>query len=72
MFPWGKEGCAISLGIEGEAKGAIGCWLTLAEWKKLEDEWHRVDVKTVRVDGKKIKADTFYVLCGGKFKEASR
>ena len=63
----GKQGCAVSLGIEGKAKGAVGCWLTLAEWKEVKDEWNRIDVKTVKVDGKKIKADTFYLLKGGKF-----
>jgi hypothetical protein len=66
----GEEGCAISLGIEGRARGAVGCWLTLAEWKKQKDRWHRVDVKTVRVDGEAIKADTFYMLQDGKFVEA--
>ena len=63
----GKEGCASALGIEGKAKGMIGCWLTLAEWKKKENCWHRVDVQTRIVDGKKIKADTFYKLEKGEF-----
>ena len=54
----GDEGCAISLGIGGKARGAKGCWLTLAEWKEKDNEWHRVDVRTVIVDGKIIKADT--------------
>ena len=65
----GVEGCAISIGIEGMAKGAIGCWLTLAEWKESEYRWNRIDVKTMIVDGKKIKADTFYQLKKGKFIE---
>jgi len=66
----GEEGCAISLGIEGKASGAVGCWLTLAEWKQNEKyEWHRIDVQTKKVDGKKIKAETFYVLKEGKFVE---
>ena len=67
----GEEGCAISLGIEGKASGALGCWLTLAEWKQNEKyEWHRIDVQTKKVDGKKIKAETFYALKDGKFTEA--
>lgn len=66
----GEEGCAVSLGIEGKAKGAVGCWLTIAEWKQdKEYNWHRIDVQTKKVDGKKIKADTFYVLKDGKFVE---
>ena len=69
----GEEGCAISLGIEGKASGALGCWLTLAEWKQNEKyEWHRIDVQTKKVDGKKIKAETFYALKDGKFTEAVR
>jgi len=63
----GEEGYAASLGIEGRAKGAIGCWLTLAEWQEIDNTWHRVDVQTKKVDGKNIKADTFYQLKNGKF-----
>jgi hypothetical protein len=65
----GKEGCAISLGIKGRASGAIGCWLTLAEWENTDGKWHRVDVQTRKVDGVEVKADTFYVLQSGKFTE---
>ena len=66
----GEEGCVISLGIDGKASGANGCWLTLAEWKEDKQyNWHRIDVQTVKVDGKKIKAETFYMLKGGKFVE---
>lgn len=68
----GKEGCAVSLGIQGKAKGANGCWLTLAEWKYTDCKWHRIDVQTIQVDGKKIKADTFYILVDGKFQEADK
>lgn len=65
----GEEGCAISLGIEGKAKGGKGCWLTLAEWKQIESVWHRVDVQTKLIDGEHIKADVFYQLRDGKFEE---
>mgnify|MGYP001612047115 CR=1 FL=1 len=65
----GKQGCAISLGIEGKAQGVKGCWLTIAEWKEIDNEWNRIDVKTVIVDGKKIKENTFYQLKEGKFVE---
>lgn len=64
----GKEGHACAIGIDGKAKGAKGCFITLAEW--LQDDqhvWHRRDVCSVAVDGKKIKADTFYQLKTGKF-----
>ena len=68
----GKEGCAISLGIEGRAKGAVGCWLTLAEWEDRSDGWHRINVKTAQVDGKQIKPDIFYMLKSGEFVEAPK
>ena len=65
----GRESVAISLGIEGKAKGALGCWLVLAEWERLEDGWHRTDVKCGLVDGDNIKPDTYYVLKNGEFVE---
>lgn len=59
----GKESVAISLGIKGKAKGAVGCWLVLALWEQNDElDWHRVAVKSFYVDGKTIKADTFYML----------
>ena len=66
----GEEGCAISLGIEGVASGAMGCWLTVAEWTKDEKKkWHRIDVQTRRVDGEQIKPNVFYHLRAGQFVE---
>ena len=66
----GTEGCAISLGVEGKAKGAVGCWLTLAEWKQNAIfEWNRIDVQTKQVDGGVVKADVFYRLRDGVFVE---
>ena len=62
----GVHSVAISLGIDGKAKGNRGSWLTISEWKKGE----RIDVKTAKVDGKKIKENVFYKLVGGKFIEA--
>jgi len=65
----GREAVAISLGIEGKAKGALGCWLVLAEWERLEDGWHRTDVKCGLVDGVTLKPNTYYTLQKGKFVE---
>jgi hypothetical protein len=67
----GKWGVASSLGIEGKAKGALGCWLVLAEWEEVNDEWRRTDVQCRRVDGETVKSDTFYRLENGEFVEAS-
>ena len=63
----GKDGTAISLGLEGRASGSIGNFLVLAEWQYQNSAWRRVAMRLAKVDGKKIKADTFYVLKGGKF-----
>ena len=65
----GEQGCAVALGIEGKAKGIVGAWLTIAEWKHVDGNWERIDVQTVKIDGKKIKAETWYWLVGGKFTE---
>ena len=63
----GEESVAISIGIEGFAKGALGCWIVLAEWQVDESfNWHRTDVQCFKVDGERIKADTFYVLQAGQ------
>ena len=58
----GEESVACSLGVQGKAKGAKGCWLVLAEW----ENGHRTDVKCFLVDGKEIRENTFYMLKGGK------
>ena len=66
----GKESIAIATGIKGRAKGAWGCYIVLAEWKRDErGKWHIMDVKSAKVDGENIKADTFYMLKNGEFKE---
>ena len=66
----GKESIAIATGYESKARGAIGCWIVLAEWA--EDNGgndHIKDVKSVAVDGEIIKANTFYKLVNGEFVE---
>ena len=71
----GRESIAAGLGIAGRAKGALGCWLVLAEYKWTKDEWTEGDryqiaaVKAAKVDGKRIKPDTWYELKGGRFVE---
>ena len=64
----GKESVAMAIGRNSKAKGSIGCFIVLAEWKEFEDEtYHIVDVKSAKVDGAKIKPDTFYKLVNGEF-----
>ena len=66
----GKESVAISTGYKGKAKGALGCFIVLAEWKIINGDYHLIDVKSAKVDGVKIKPDIFYELIDGKFMEA--
>lgn len=66
----GEESVAISLGFNGKAKGALGCWLVLAEWEAdWNCAWHRTNVRCGLVDGDNIKPDTYYVLKNGEFVE---
>ena len=66
----GADSVAISVGIEGQAKGSLGCYIVLAEW--YQDEyysWHIKELKSAKVDGETIKVDTLYQLKDGKFIE---
>lgn len=65
----GKESVAMAVGCDSKAKGALGCYLVLSEWKRIDGEYHIVDVQSAKVDGETIKADTFYKLIDGKFVE---
>ena len=66
----GKESIASAFGIEGKAKGALGCWIVCAEWENKNEGWHIKCVKAAAVDGERIKADTWYMLQDGKFVES--
>lgn len=68
---FGKESIASALGIEGKAKGALGCWIVCAEWESKNKGWHIKCVKAAAVDGERIKADTWYMLKDGEFVEAT-
>ena len=66
----GKESIAIATGVESKAKGALGCYIVLAEWEQDGNYgWHIKTVKTAKVDDIGIKADTFYMLKDGEFIE---
>ena len=68
----GKDSIAAALGVEGKAKGALGCWIVIAEWfQDKEGKYHIKEVKTAMVDGVNIKADTWYSLTDGSIQEQS-
>ena len=65
--------CAVVMcaGYNSMAKAKKGSFITLAEWKKDDenDRWIPINVVTEKVDGERIKEDTFYKLIDGKFVE---
>ena len=68
----GTESVAAALGIDSKAKGALGCWIVIAEWERDEKfNWHRKDVQCFKVDGENIKPDTWYKLKNGYLLEVS-
>lgn len=58
-------------GQNSMTKAKIGSWITLSEWKYSEEKNCNVPVcvKTEYVDGERIKADTWYKLIDGEFKD---
>ena len=65
----GEHSVVMAAGRNSIAKAKIGSWITLAEWKYKDGVWAPICVKTEQVDGERIKADTFYKLIDGEFKE---
>ena len=59
----GKESIALAGGYKSKAKGALGCWLVLAE---RDNKDNILGMKAVKVDGVQIKPDTFYILKDGE------
>ena len=64
----GKNGFAIVTGVDSKAKGKLGCYIAVAEWKQKDDgEYDLINFRAHKVDGKIIKEDTYYTLKNGKF-----
>ena len=63
----GEESVAAALGNDSKAKGALGCWIVLAEWG-IDEEFnsHRKDVQCFKVDGETVKPNTWYTLKDGR------
>ena len=62
----GDNSIAVAGGYECRARGALGCWLVLAE---RDDIGHILGVQAVPVDDDTIRAGALYVLRGGKVVE---
>ena len=67
----GYDSVICCAGSNSMVKAKVGSWITLSEWAYNEDKKRciLVCVKTEFVDGERIKADTWYKLVGGEFKE---
>ena len=66
----GTDSVGAAIGYYSVAKGAIGNWIVLAEWKKRDDgSFYPSCVRAGMIDGETIKADTWYKLHDGEFTE---
>ena len=65
----GKYSVIMCAGNKSKAKGKIGSWITLAEWKNDDGIRKPKCVKTEYIDGTRIKEDTWYILKDGEFVE---
>ena len=65
----GNHSVVMAAGNNSIAKAKIGSWITLSKWDCIDGVWIPICVKTEKVDGERIKADTFYKLVNGEFKE---
>lgn len=70
----GKYSVICCAGNGSIAKGKVGSWITLSEWKWNDEEqaYIPICVKTEKIDGVKIKADMFYRLQNGEFVEVMK
>lgn len=69
----GNTSVGAAIGINSIIKGAVGNWITLAEWAYGSDKQRcaPVCVKSAQIDGEIIKADTWYKLADGEFVEVA-
>ena len=69
----GEDSVICCAGYNSVVKAKQGSWITLAEWKYRNEKDRHVPVcvKTEFVDGVRIKANTWYKLVNGEFKEVS-
>jgi hypothetical protein len=61
----GMDSISVNAGSGGMAKGKIGCWFCLSEWKDAKP----ICVRAVKIDGKRIKENIWYTLKNKKFIE---
>ena len=67
----GKNCVMMSAGNAGQAKGKIGSWIVLTEWKSRGNEIIPT-VVAKRIDGIEVREDTWYTLKNGEFVEVKK
>ena len=67
----GEDSIICCAGNDSMVKARLGSWITLSEWKYSKEKRRSVPVcvKTECVDGERIKAETWYRLVDGEFRE---
>ena len=65
----GNTSIAASIGVDGRVKGVVGSFLVCVEWATDTEPREPLCVKGVKVDGRRIKANTWYTVKNGKWKE---
>ena len=64
--------CSVILArSRSKAKAGLNSVIVLTSWNYVDGTYKPVDVKAEIVDGERIKADTWYKLVDGEFKEAA-
>ena len=67
----GEDSVICCAGDKSIVKAKKGSWITISEWEWSDEKNRTIPkcVKTEYVDGERIKADTWYKLVDGEFKE---
>lgn len=65
----GTGSIALGVGPNCSARGSLGSFLVLAEWRLENETYQLKDVRSVQVDGETIKPDVFYELKDGEITE---
>ena len=69
----GTDSVGAAIGYGSVAKGAIGNWIVLAEWKQKDNgKWYPACVRAGKIDGETLKADIWYILKNGEFVEVEQ
>ena len=67
----GQANISVGWGVYNKCKGCVGSYLVLSEWGEWDGEKHPLlGAQMIFIDGENYKADTFYMLKGGKIVEA--